>query len=192
MTVPSAIQTAAVTIINTAGVRAATDERIARAAGLSLAEFSHQIQSTQKLFISIEDIVLSDYLTAVDHTTHRRRSFTASVRIALLSIWRSLCGRLEFHRAVTALELAASWGADDEATRLRLHRKLDAAMEHCLTSLAAASDVTWQEPIDLLARLTRGFLNGLSIGDARSLRNGDTYQTIGTFSYDLARRTKRP
>jgi AcrR family transcriptional regulator len=192
--VRTGIRDAAVRLINTGGVAAATAPAICLEADIGVTEFGRHFATANDVFVDIARFMLAAYGAGIGGTLTRRRSLCESIRIAQLAFLEVVDHHPETQQALTVLRVAALGDpavAVPAGATVSLHEEFITNAEMWLVEVGRVHEVTWELPLRLLATLMVGSMTGVVVDYLAQRNMAASREMVGVIAFDLARRARR-
>lgn len=159
-----ALLQAALRIIATQGVTAATTRAITAEAGMSLASFHYAYRSRDELIAELIKYVVENETQAAQDTIRAGKDLESTIRIALTAFMDLVAADPDRELAMLELtQYALRTDALGEAARAQ-YASYYAAAEAVVKAAADVTGRTWSRPEDEIARIVVTLTDGLTLG----------------------------
>lgn len=155
---------AALEVISTQGVNAATTRAITAQAGMSLASFHYAYQSRDELLAELIAYVVEEESTAAVATLTPGADLPTTIRDGLRSFLRLLSADPAREQAMLELTLYALRTGDLGAAARAQYAAYYKAAGAILDAAAQLTGATWTRPVDEVARFLVTLTDGLTLG----------------------------
>jgi AcrR family transcriptional regulator len=160
----AALVQAALRIIATQGVAAATTRAITSAAGMSLASFHYAFRTRDELIAELIAYVVENETLAAQSTLEAGKDLESTIRIGLLAYMDLVAADPARELAMFELTQYALRTSDlGDAARAQ-YASYYAAAEAVVTAAADLTGRTWSRPVEEIARIVVTLTDGLTLG----------------------------
>jgi AcrR family transcriptional regulator len=184
------LERAAVGLINEHGADALSVPAICAAAEVDEWVFWANFDSVEHLLTSLVESIVERHLHTIHATLMRRRSLTESMRVAMFAFWDTVEEQIDLHRAAELVKLSRM--LDSSTVRPdTLQARLVQLTEAELEELERIHGITWQLPVNQLARMILVTLNGMVVEYLVTKDSSASRNMLEVFAYHVAQHGRR-
>jgi AcrR family transcriptional regulator len=192
--VRTTIRQAAVRLINSGGVPAATVPAVCVEAGIDETGFRTRFDTANDVFVDIARFMMAAYGEGIGATLVRRRSLYGSIRVAQHAFLDVVESHLDTQHALTVLRTAAisdpALGVPADS-RVSLQEEFITNSELWLVEMGRIHAVNWELPIRLLAAQVSASMTGMVLDHLARRDDAASRGMVDIIAFDLARRARR-
>lgn len=178
-------------VLSSRGLAAATTRAICAEAGLAQGAFHYCFASRDELMREVATGLLPGEITAADAVIERGGSLARCISRALQAYWDLVEADPGAHQVLYEITTAALRSPDGrDMAELQYARYLEGARV-ILRRIAEVRAVTWQRPLDVLARQVVTVLDGLTLHFAVDRDSAAARAALDAFAEDLAAAARR-